>query len=214
MVDVFLYDELGPAWAGMIDADMVAKEIKAAGKEPIRLRINSPGGSAWVGMAIYSLLKDHKPGVDVVVDGIAASAATVPMLAGRTITVSESGMVMIHRSMTLTFGNQGDHRKSIDALDAHDRVIAGLYASKTGKSEDEIAALLDAETWMTAHEALAHGFATAVTGPSGVKNYAIKEGRFAKTPQALLTAELPRESQRRAIESYYSAKLRLTNAGR
>jgi len=99
-------------------------------------------------------------------------------------------------------------------LDKHDQQIINLYANRTGRPVETITALVDAETWMTSHEALANGFATAVTGPSGVKNCAIKEGRFTKTPKNLLVDELPRESQRRAIESYYSAKLRLTNAGR
>lgn len=214
MVEIFLYDEIGPAWAGMIDAATIAKEIKAAGNEPIRLRINSPGGSAWDGMAMHSLLKDHKPGVEVVVDGIAASAATLPMMAGSKITMSEAAIMMVHRAMNFTFGNKQEHLRVAEVLDTHDQQIIGLYANRTGKPVDEITKLVDAETWMTSIEAMANGFATHVSGPSGVKNCAIKEGRFTKTPKNLLVDELPREHERRAMERYYSMKLRLTNAGR
>lgn len=214
MADIYIYDEIGPSAYGLLGADIIAKEVKAAKNEPIRLRINSPGGGVHEATAMLALLKEHKPGVTVMVDGIAASAASFLAMVGSTITMAEGSMMMVHRAMGFTFGNAVDHAKMVEILGKHDSQIVDIYAARTGKSAEEIAAMLDAETWMTSHEALANGFATHVTGPSGVKNCGIKEGRFAKTPKNLLVDELPREQQRRAVESYYSSKLRLTTAGR
>jgi ATP-dependent Clp protease protease subunit len=212
MVDVFLYDEIGPSAYGLLGADIIAKEIKTAKNEPIRLRINSPGGSVFEATAMLSLLKEHKPGVDVIVDGIAASAASFLAMVGKTITMAEGSMMMIHRAIGFTIGNAAEHAKSIELLGKVDGQITSIYANRTGRSEADIGEMLDAETWMTSHEALAAGFATHITGPSGVKNVGIKAGRFAKTPAALLVDELPREKERKSIQAFNEYRIRLTMA--
>lgn len=208
--ELFIYDEIGPDWAGMVSAATIRGDIKAAGKERITLRINSPGGSMHEATSIMAMLREHKPGVDVRVDGLAASAASLIAMVGESITMAEGSMLMIHNAMNLTFGNKEDHQKMIDVLAKADEQIVGIYSAKTKIDPVKIAEMMAAETWLTAAEAVDMGFATALSGASGVKACAIKEGRFQRTPAHLLVSELPREAERKARERHYSMRLRLT----
>lgn len=210
--ELFIYDEIGPDWAGMVSAATIRNDIKAAGAERITLRINSPGGSVFEATSIIALLREHKPGVDVKVDGLAASAASVIAMVGESITMAEGSMMMIHNAMSFTFGNKEDHQKVIDLLAKADEQITGIYAARSKIDAATVAELMSAETWMTAAEAVYKGFATAMAGASGVKACAIKEGRFQRTPAHLLVNELPREAERKARERHYSMRLRLTQA--
>lgn len=210
MADVFIYDEIGPDWAGMVSAATIRDGIKQAGTERITLRINSPGGSVFEATSIMALLREHKPGVEVKVDGLAASAASVVAMIGESITMAEGAMMMIHNAMNFTFGNKEEHQRMVELLAKADEQIVGIYAKRTGLSESDVAAMMAAETWMTAAEAVNKGFATATGSASGVKACAVKEGRFKHTPPQLLASELPRERERKARETYYSMKLRLT----
>jgi len=157
---VELYDVLGPSWAGMIDAKMVSKQLKDAGElSEIELRINSPGGSAFEGLAIHNLLKDHPAKVHVVVDGVAASAASLIAMAGDTVRVPKNAMFMLHEASTFAFGNKQELQLSIDRLEAVNTAGVQTYAAKTGKSHDEIREWMKAETWFTGEEAVAAGLA-------------------------------------------------------
>lgn len=157
---VELYDVLGPSWAGMIDAKMVSKQLKDAGElTEIELRINSPGGSAFEGLAIHNLLKDHPAKVHVVVDGVAASAASLVAMAGDTVRVPKNAMFMLHEASTFAFGNKSELQRSIDTLEAVNTAGVETYAAKTGKSHDEIREWMKAETWFTGQEAVDAGLA-------------------------------------------------------
>lgn len=156
-----LYDLFGPRWAGMIDARMVSESLRNAGQvDSIEVRINSGGGSAFEGLAIANILKDHPAQVDVVVDGVAGSAATLPLMAGDTRRVPKNALVFVHEPMTYASGNKTQLLKMVAALEAVTKAGIALYASKSNKSEAELAAMMAKETWMTGEEALAAGFAT------------------------------------------------------
>lgn len=184
-----LYDQLGPRWAGMIDARMIAQSLRDAGPvESIELRINSPGGSAFEGLAIANILKDHPAQVDVVVDGVAGSAATLPMMAGDTRRVPKNALVFIHEAMTYASGNKAQLLKLIAALDAVNKAGIALYASKTKKTEAELATMMRDETWMTGDEALAAGFATTTGDDLPADKVPVKQ-QFS-SPQLSIDAEL------------------------
>lgn len=129
----------------------------------IRLFINSPGGDVQGALGIANALADERRAgraVDVIVDGIAASAATIPMMAGSSIRIADNGLVMIHNPESLAYGDAGVMRKAGDMLDAIRGTIVATYKWHSPLSEDEIATMMDAETWMDADEAIANGFAT------------------------------------------------------
>jgi ATP-dependent Clp protease protease subunit len=103
--------------------------------------------------------------VDTVIDGLAASAATYLSMAGRTVSMIEGGMYMIHNSWTLAYGNKSELRKTADLLDKIDLTIRTDYARKSGATDDQLQEWMDAETWWTADEALAAKFVDRVITP-------------------------------------------------
>jgi ATP-dependent protease ClpP protease subunit len=126
----------------------------------IILRINSPGGHVFEGISIMNLLRAHRAKVTAVVDGLAASAASV-IAAGADETVMSPGtQMMIHCTSTIVWGNAADMRKEADVLEGLDRSLAEIYTSKAG--EKDWAALLAAETWLTAADAVTEGLADRV----------------------------------------------------
>ncbi|WP_314429596.1 head maturation protease, ClpP-related [Microbacterium lacticum] len=126
----------------------------------IILRINSPGGHVFEGISIKNLLRAHKAKVTAVVDGLAASAASV-IAAGADETVMSPGtQMMIHCTSTIVWGNAADMRKEAAVLEGLDRSLAEIYTAKAG--EKDWTALLEAETWLTAAEAVAEGLADRV----------------------------------------------------
>jgi ATP-dependent Clp protease protease subunit len=164
-LDLTMYGDIGEDWFSEgITAKGVKSQIDAAGAvDRISLRINSPGGDAFEGIAISNLLKAQGKPIDVFVDGIAASAASIIAMCGDSITMAPNSMLMIHNAWGVTAGNAADHRAYADVLDRVSAAIANTYL-RTGLSKDEIQSMLDAETWMGAEECLEKGFCTAISG--------------------------------------------------
>jgi ATP-dependent Clp endopeptidase proteolytic subunit ClpP len=156
--EIYVYDEIGYWGVTAKDFARDLKEIKPNGS--IDLHLNSPGGSVTDGIAIYNLLKNHTSTVNVIIDGLAASMASVIAMAGDTITMPENALMMIHNPWGGASGDADDLRKTAEILDKMKSALISAYATKTGKDTQEISDLMDAETWMTGSEALAMGFAT------------------------------------------------------
>jgi ATP-dependent Clp endopeptidase proteolytic subunit ClpP len=162
-VEILLYDEIG-AWG--ITAKQFAQDLVACGDvSQINLRIHSPGGDVFAGMAIYNTLKAHAATVDVYIDGLAASMASVVAMAGDTIYMPSNAMMMIHKPWGVQGGDADEMRRYAELLDKVEATLVQAYASKTGKSPEEIHALLKAETWMDGSEAVAAGFADQLIDP-------------------------------------------------
>jgi ATP-dependent Clp protease, protease subunit len=168
-VELYLYDQIGPDWAGMVSAPMVVRALKEAADRPVRVRINSPGGDVFEGQAIYNALLRHGPGVDVEIDSLAASAASLIAMAGKTIRIAENARVMIHRAWTMVAGNVADLLAAVDLLKGIDTTMADTYAARTKQTREQVQAWLDAETWMTAQEAVDRGFADEIGQRLNVK---------------------------------------------
>lgn len=164
--EILIYDQIGKGWFD--DDGISAKEFAEAlkdidPKDEIIVRINSPGGNVWDGLAIFNQLRSRKDKVKCVVDGVAASIASVIALGGRTLEVPKNAMMMIHDCSALGIGNAEQMRKLADKLDQHSDMLAGIYAEKTGKSREKMRALMREETWFTGEEAGPMGFADTVT---------------------------------------------------
>ena len=163
-----IYGPIGAdMWGDGITAQSVSDALKAESKS-VTVRINSPGGSAFDGVAIYNLLKSSGKQVDVIVDGMAASAASIVAMAGNTITMSTGSVQMIHEGQAMAFGSADDMRKMADTLTTVTSSIADIYVAKTGLPKDEVLAMQNVETWMDADEAVAKGFATAISKVAAV----------------------------------------------
>lgn len=160
-VDLLVYGDIGE-W-GDVSAAGFARALKEHEGARVRVCINSYGGEVFAGHAIYSQLRRHKGGVDTVIDGIAASAASIVAMAGDKISMGKGTMMMVHNPWTVAVGEADDMRKTADVLDrVRDNLIA-IYEERTGLPREQLQQLLADETWMTAEQAVELGFAHEVT---------------------------------------------------
>jgi ATP-dependent protease ClpP protease subunit len=150
--EIAIYDEIG---AFGIPAKAFLDELKAlAPAADLTLRINSPGGSVFDGVAIYNALKRHDGRVTVLIDGIAASIASMIAMAGDEVVMPANTMLMLHDPSGLVMGTAADMRGMAEALDKMKAGMVGAYRDKSGRDDAEIEALMRAETWLTAEEAI------------------------------------------------------------
>jgi ATP-dependent Clp protease protease subunit len=164
-LELTVYQDIGDTFGdgGGVTVKAFKEQIDQAGNfQRILLRINSPGGDPFEGTAIHSLIRAQKKPVEVCIDGIAASAASIIAMAGDTITMAPGAMMMIHNASGFCQGFAEDMYATGDALKAVSVSIAQTYASRTKKPLEEITAMMDAETWMTAEECLDQGFCTNI----------------------------------------------------
>jgi len=143
VTEIYIYDEIG--FFG-VDAQSFAQELKGV-KGEVKIRINSPGGSVFDGMAIYNAIREHKSKTTTIVDGLAASAASYIALAGDEVHMAEGAFFMIHEPYTVMVGTADDMRKEADLLDKINDQIVQFYAQKSGKTSDEIKVKMKDETW-------------------------------------------------------------------
>lgn len=158
--EIWIYEEIGEDWfsGGGVTAKGFQKELSAIKANQIDLHVNSPGGEVFDGLTIHNLIKQHPAKVTTYVDGLAASIASVIALAGDKIVMAENALMMIHNPYGMTRGDAAEMRRMADTLDKVSGSIVLAYANKTGKTDEEIKSMMDAETWMTADEAMNYGF--------------------------------------------------------
>lgn len=144
--------------------ETTAQKVKAivVGQQPVTVHINSPGGGVTDALAIYSILRKHPGHVTAIVDGLCASAATLVALAADEIVMAEHSLLMVHNPWTVASGDADQMRKAADTLDVVSREMAALYTERTGISEEKVVAIMAAETWFNAYEAVEAGFAHRV----------------------------------------------------
>jgi ATP-dependent protease ClpP protease subunit len=190
----------GGIWGEGISASDVAAVLREAGAGPVNVRINSPGGDVFQGVAIHSLLARHPGTVTTYVDGLAASAASFIMLAGDRIVVARNAMVMIHDGMTGAYGNSATLKRSAELLEKVSENIADMYAERAGEDAPHWRNLMTVNgedgTWYTGTEAFASGLVDEVTepgddGPEGDLVWDRMRAWTDRMPAAVL-AELPR----------------------
>ena len=148
-------------WGDEITPQMFRSELHAA-EGDIDLWINSPGGDCYAAAQIYNMLMEYKGNVNVKIDGIAASAASVVAMAGTTVEMSPVATIMIHNPMTISIGDTHEMERTITFLSEIKESIINAYEIKTGLSRAKISRLMDAETWMNAKKAVELGFADSV----------------------------------------------------
>lgn len=170
---IYVYERIGGySWDDSrppVTASGVARELeaaRAAGAKTVNVYVNSPGGDVFEAKAIYSQLRRfaEEAGARIVVhvDGLAASAASFIAMAGDRIITGASGTWMVHRAWGIALGNAPAVRGYADLLDKMDADMAAIYAARTKRDLAAVLAVMDAETWMSASEALEAGFSDEV----------------------------------------------------
>lgn len=154
ITEIDLYDEIG-FWG--VTASEFRAQIK--GKGDLRVRINSPGGDVFDGIAMHNDLVDHPGHVEVVIAGLAASAASIVAMAGDAVRIADNAFLMIHNAWTIWLGDAAAAEHIAGVLRQIDGALNTTYRNRTGLSAKEITEMMDAETWLGAEDAVAKGFA-------------------------------------------------------
>lgn len=159
--ELTLYGEISDIswWGDEVTPKQFKEDLDALGDiDTLNVYINSPGGDVFAGQAIYSMLKRHKATINVYVDGLAASIASLIAMAGDKVIMPANAMMMVHNPWTFAFGNANDFRKLADDMDKIRDSMVVAYESRSALTTEEIIELLDAETWLSAEDCLEYGF--------------------------------------------------------
>lgn len=205
---ISIYDVIGQDyWTGEgVTAKRIAAALRAIGKGPVTVNLNSPGGDMFEGLAIYNLLREHPGEVTVKVLGLAASAASIIAMAGDTVQMSRASFLMIHNSWVYAAGNRNDLREIADFLEPFDRAMGEIYAARTGIDADTIGEMLDAETWLGGSDAIAQGFADELLASDQIAEGEKANAAAVRRLEAALRASgLPRSEAMRLISEFKSS---------
>ncbi|HGO6129668.1 TPA: head maturation protease, ClpP-related [Burkholderia cepacia] len=170
-VEIRIYGDIG-FWG--TDADLFAAKLDevAATATSIVVAINSMGGDVFDAFAIYNAVRRYSGKVKGRVDGVAASAASLILMACDTIEMPSNARLMIHNPHTVAAGEAGDLRKLADLLESMSDSMLAAYVERSGRTEEEVRAIMDAETWLTAAQAKEQGFCDAIVDPIRIAAYA------------------------------------------
>ena len=204
--EMFVYDEIS-TWG--INANSFNKELRALGAvTDLDIYINSPGGGVFDGIAIYNQIVRHPAKNKTMhVDGIAASIASVIIMAGTKIKMSSNCTVMIHDPWCFAGGTAKDLRKTAESLELTREQLLDTYVKRTGGDREEVSNWMTEETWMTATQAKERGFADEITGSVEMEaSFPLLE-KFAKLPSNL-RQDLTNVSARMARMNMVATKIR------
>lgn len=152
--------EIGENWFGdgLTSKSFGEQLAKLGDVQKIIVKMNSPGGAVHDGISIYNQLRNHGARIEVLVEGLAASIASIIAMSGDTIRMGTGAMMMIHSPWTFALGNADEMRQVADVLEKHEQALIDVYAKRSGEDREDIKKMLAAETWMTGPEAMDLGF--------------------------------------------------------
>lgn len=158
---ITIFDPIGATPDGRgVTANRISAALRSIGNKPVTVQINSPGGSPFDGLAIYNLLRAHPKQITVQIVGIAASAASIIAMAGDEIEIGASSLLMVHNAQWVAIGDRHAMQEAHDTMEVIDNALIGLYVDRTARDAAEIAAMMDATTFMTGKDAVEKSFAT------------------------------------------------------
>lgn len=199
--EIFLYDAIvsdamEAEYFGGVAPEPFVAALRGITASTIHLRINSPGGSVFAARAIEQALRDHPAKIVAHIDGIAASAATFIAMAADEIIMSKGALFMVHKAWTGCWGNSDDLKAEAELLDKIDSTLVQTYADRTGKTPEQIAEWMAAETWFTAQEAKDAGFADSIAQAEPKASASWNLSAYARAPQIQEPPPHPPESSR------------------
>jgi ATP-dependent Clp endopeptidase proteolytic subunit ClpP len=205
--EVCIFDEIGVSFWGedTVSAKAFNDELTSLGEvKNITLRVNSPGGDVFDGVAIHNMLKNHKATVTARVEGIAASAASYVVMAADKIVMPSNSFMLIHGASGLVWGKADDMRATAADLDRIDNSMTATYAARSAQTTDKIKAIMKEDRLMDAAEALYLGLTDEVTDPVKMAaSYSLKllpQSAAEKFKAALVTTAEPDPPPAKAVE--------------
>lgn len=187
-----LYGEVG--WE--ITTAGVTRALSEAGGKPITISVDSYGGDALQGIAIHNILARYPGKKTAVIEGVAASAASLFPLAADTRIMPSNGFLMIHNAWGGVMGDADDMRGQADVLERISAAYRRTYSANTALNEDEVQQMMSAETWLSGEDCVLCGFATEVSEPRDIKAMAsVHRERFVNPPEALIADQSKTEDE-------------------
>jgi ATP-dependent protease ClpP protease subunit len=180
--EIFIYDVIG--WPYNDIGDLVRSLADMRDKTPLA-RINSPGGDVWDGMALLNAFANHPGGVNVRIESLAASMASVIAMGGKRVEAYQNTMMMVHNSWTVAGGNSAEFKDVSALLDKIDGNLLEAYTGKTKLGKREVRDMMAAETWMTAKEMREKGFIDAIIESGKPARAQFDLSLFANCPEDL-----------------------------
>lgn len=176
---IYLYDtDTDCIGSGTLSSSYIQGQLDAAAGQDVEVHISSVGGSAFDAIAIYDLFKKYPGNLTTYIDALAASAASIVAMGGKTVVMSKYALLMIHKPMVGTGGNADELLKDVQMLNIVQSRLAQIYVDKTGLDGISVNSLINAVTWLSADQALNLGFIdqvedynTAITNTAIIKNY-------------------------------------------
>lgn len=174
-------DMITPHDAGGISAKRVEEALARVKGREVTIYVNSPGGDLVEGFSILSVLNRaaQRMHITVVVDGEAASAASMIAMAAHKVVMAPYATLMIHNGWTVTMGNAAALRKAAADLELLSNNMRDVYVGRCGKSVEQVQAWMDSETRFSAAQAVEHGFADEIQ-----TSYQASSDTFAALPEA------------------------------
>ncbi len=176
---IYLYDtDTDCIGSGSLSSSYIQMQLQAAVGQDVEVHISSVGGSAFDAIAIYDLLKKYPGNVTTYIDALAASAASIVAMGGKTVVMSKYALLMIHKPMVGTGGNADELLKDVQMLNIVQSRLAQIYMDKTGLDGVTVNSLINSVTWLSADQALSLGFidevddySASITNSAIIKNY-------------------------------------------
>jgi ATP-dependent Clp protease protease subunit len=185
--EIVLFGTVGEGFfeQGFTSLDVVKALAQVGRNKDVTVRLNSGGGIADEGIAIFNAMNSHRGKVTVVVESVAASAASVIAMAGDEVIMKTGAYMMVHDPSGITAGTSDDHAKSVEALETIAESMADIYAEKTGKNPADTRSDMKAEVWMTARDAVAKGYADRTDKSKSKEPTAFDYRLYPKAPERM-----------------------------
>ena len=215
---ITVYGVIGEDWYGEgVTLKRIDAALRAIGERDVTVYINSPGGDMFEGIAIYHRLQEHSHKVTTKVLGMAASAASIVFLAGSTREVASSAFLMIHNCWTWLSGNRHYLRDIADDMEEFDAAMADLYAETSGQSAEDMAELMDDETYIRGKRAVELGLATGLLSSNEVTERETEDAAQANALKAMDVAlakgGMTRSERRELFANFKSGMPRAAGGG-
>lgn len=205
---ISVFDVIGSDWYGEgVTASRIAAALRSIGGEDVTVNINSPGGDMFEGLAIYNLLREYEGKVTVKVLGLAASAASIIAMAGDEVQIGRGAFLMIHNCWVYAMGNRHDLAQIAADMQPFDKAMSDIYGARTGLAATNIAAMMDAETYIGGSEAVEKGFADRLLSADEISDDDDSPAAALRKLDALLAkSDTPRSERRKLLKALTGSK--------
>jgi len=205
---ISIFDVIGADyWGEGVTASRIAGALRSLNGADVTVNVNSPGGDMFEGLAIYNLLREYEGKVTVKVLGLAASAASIIAMAGDDIQIGRGAFLMIHNCWVYAMGNRHDLAQIASDMEPFDKAMGDIYSVRTGLSKEEVASMMDGETYIGGSDAVDKGFADRLLSADEISDDDDSpEAALRKLDALLAKTDTPRSERRKLLKALSGSK--------